>query len=224
MSIFGKKPSDHGISEGDSQSPNFDLPNLDKYAYQTNTGTKSVAKSPSAPAMQPPQVQKAMPPSVTHAPILNPAQGQAPSPTASTSTRTLHPQTLKESAEVQQKSPYTFEDVIQLMRELPDSKKEMVVAIVQKTLISAKIDVAAIIDDAGRRVDKLARHNDKLASEIRELEQAIVVKKGEVDRLARELDETSAVKQIFEVTYGRHVRGEGENSPDKQAPPAIKLF
>lgn len=132
------------------------------------------------------------------------------------------------------KSPYTIEDVIRLMRELPDSKKEMVVIIVQKTLLSAKIDIHSIIEDAGRKVDKLQRLNDKMVGEIRELEEAIIQKKGEVDRLVRDIDETNGVKQVFEVVYGRHVKSEMEAAgitalPEKEkatppAAPSIKLF
>lgn len=134
------------------------------------------------------------------------------------------------------KSPYNIEDVIRLMRELPDSKKEMVVIIVQKTLLSAKIDVHSIIEDAGRKVEKLQRLNDKMVGEIRELEEAIIQKKGEVDRLVRDIEETNGVKQVFEVVYGRHVKSEmeamsaGITAPpekDKTVPPgtpSIKIF
>lgn len=132
------------------------------------------------------------------------------------------------------KSPYTIEDVIRLMRELPDGKKEMVVIIVQKTLLSAKIDIHSIIEDAGRKVEKLQRLNDKMVGEIRELEEAIIQKKGEVDRLARDIEETNGVKQVFELVYSRHVKTEmeaaGVSVPperDKSIPPAtpsIKIF
>ena len=124
---------------------------------------------------------------------------------------------------------YSIEDVIRLMRELPDSKKEMVVVIVQKTLLSAKIDIHSIIEDAGRKLDRLQRQNEKLVSEIRELEESIIQKKAEVDHLMRDIDETNSVKSIFESVYGRHVKQEGEAAPEKEktvppAAPAIKIF
>ncbi len=112
--------------------------------------------------------------------------------------------------------PYTIEDVIHLMRELPDSKKEMVVIIVQKTLLSAKIDIGSILDDAGRKVDRLQKQNDKLMGEIRELEEAIILKKADVDTLVRDIEEINGVKQVFENVYGRHVRSELEISAEKE--------
>lgn len=221
MSIFGKKPSGHGIPE-EGQKPNLEVPNFEKYVYQSST---SGTKSPQAPAREAPQVQKAPPPSMTQAPTMTqapsmtqaPTMTQAPSMTQPPQARTQHPQ-----ANPLAQSPYSIDDVIRLMRELPDSKKEMVVIIVQKTLLSAKIDVGAIIDDAARKVDKLSRGNDRLISEIRELEEAIIQKKAEVERVNKELDETNSVKQIFEATYGRHVKGEGEVS--NPTTPQLKIF
>ncbi|WP_141732276.1 hypothetical protein [Oligoflexus tunisiensis] len=95
---------------------------------------------------------------------------------------------------------YGIEDAIKLMRELPDNKKEMVIAIVQKTLISAKINVATILDDAGRKIDRLERKNEKLGQEIRELEEAIMQRKLEMDHNARDIVETREVKTSFEST------------------------
>ncbi|MDQ3235807.1 MAG: hypothetical protein M3Q07_28700, partial [Pseudobdellovibrionaceae bacterium] len=83
---------------------------------------------------------------------------------------------------------YGIEDAIKLMRELPDNKKEMVISIVQKTLISAKINVSTILDDAGRKIDRLERKNEKLHQEIRELEEAIIQRKLEMDTNARDIE------------------------------------
>ncbi|RYZ86549.1 MAG: hypothetical protein EOP04_13650, partial [Proteobacteria bacterium] len=166
MSIFGKKPtSGHGIAEGDAAKPSFDAPNVEKYAYSPSSSASS--NTTRAPSMDPPHVQKASPPTMTQAPGLQvpnntiaPQQARAPSPSP-----TIAPSSHKETSDVQRTS-YTIDDVIRLMRELPDSKKEMVVIIVQKTLLSAKIDIGAIIDDAQRKVDKLTRLNDKNMAEI----------------------------------------------------------
>ncbi len=147
---------------------------------------------------QPPMVQKAVPPQINDV------------SSTFNSTTLVKPVPQKEATEVNKSSPYSIEDVIRLMRELPDSKKEMVVIIVQKTLLSAKIDIHSILEDAGRKVDKLQRQNDKMVSEIRDLEEAIIQKKGEVDKLARDIEETNGVKQVFEVVYGRHVKSEME--------------
>ncbi len=223
VSIFGKKMPGQG-NEGDGLRQSPDSPSHEKYSNPANT-----LRSPSAsPTMEPPQVQRAVPPTVTHTPGHSPQQTQAPTmpnnATIAPGHRTM-PQTQNQRESEHHKSPYSIDDVIRLMRELPDSKKEMVVVIVQKTLMSARIDVASIIDDASRKVEKLTRANDKVVAEIRELEEAIIQRKAEVDRLSRELEETTSVKQIFEVTYGRHVKGEADNEKNPTAPmPSMKLF
>lgn len=217
MSIFGKKPNAPEIPDGDAaKQASLEVPNFDKYMYQTSSQKATQAPtgdSPVVPSAMPPtmtQVPSSMPPSATIAPSMTHApKAQAPQMMASPQ-GTVAPQ-----------SSYSIDDVIRLMRDLPDSKKEMVVIIVQKTLLSAKIDVGAIIDDASRKVDKLQSGNHKLIAEIRELEDAIIQKKAEVERVAKELEETNSVKQIFEATYGRHVKGEDEIS--NSAPMQIKL-
>jgi hypothetical protein len=84
------------------------------------------------------------------------------------------------------------------MRELPDNKKEMVITIVQKTLVSARINVTTILDDASRKIEKLERKNEKLGQEIRELEEAILQRKLEMEHNARDIAETREVKVSFE--------------------------
>ncbi len=100
-------------------------------------------------------------------------------------------------------SPYGIDEVIQLMRELPDNKKEMVILIVQKTLASAKIDIRTILDKATRKLEGLQSKNDKLKSEIRDLEELIIQKKSDVDRIRRDMEETQAVRQNFEAVHQR---------------------
>jgi len=193
VSIFGKKTGGFEVGEG------LD-PNRPKKTMSENQALPTPEKLKMPPVNpQPPMVQKTTPP-------------QGANGTAAFSPATLSPQgSQKEGTEGgRTPSPYSIEDVIRLMRELPDSKKEMVVIIVQKTLLSAKIDIHSILEDAGRKVEKLQRQNDKMVSEIRELEEAIIQKKGEVDRLARDIEETNGVKQVFEVVYGRHVKTEME--------------
>lgn len=104
------------------------------------------------------------------------------------------------------KLTYGIEDVIQLMRDLPDNKKEMVILIVQKTLVSAKIDIKSILEKAGRKIETLQGKNDKLRAEIRELEELIIQKKSDVDRLRRDIEETQQVRQSFEQVYLRGTR------------------
>jgi hypothetical protein len=103
-------------------------------------------------------------------------------------------------------SAYGIEDVIQLMRDLPDNKKEMVILIVQKTLVSAKIDIKSILDKAAKKIETLQSKNDKLRAEIRDLEEMIIQKKSDVDRLRRDIEETQQVRQSFEQVYLRGTR------------------
>jgi chromosome segregation ATPase len=119
------------------------------------------------------------------------------------------------------KLTYGIEDVIQLMRDLPDSKKEMVILIVQKTLVSAKIDIRNILEKAARKIDNLQGKNDKLRAEIRELEELIIQKKSDVDRLRRDIEETQQVRQSFEQVYLRGTRSSvGASGEESASTPA----
>lgn len=118
------------------------------------------------------------------------------------------PPTLKSESPIPEASKLTYgiEDVIQLMRDLPDNKKEMVILIVQKTLVSAKIDIKSILEKAAKKIESLQSKNDKLRAEIRELEEMIIQKKSDVDRLRRDIEETQQVRQSFEQVYLRGSR------------------
>lgn len=131
---------------------------------------------------------------------------QAPAPQAPT------PPPMAAAPAMARPATYGIEDAIQLMRELPDNKKEMVITIVQKTLVSAKINVSTILDDATRKIERLERKNEKLAQEIRELEEAILQRKLEMDHNARDVAETREVKVSFEAAL--RPSGVGEISLD----------
>lgn len=128
---------------------------------------------------------------------------QAPAPQAP-----MPPPMAAAPAVVARPASYGIEDAIQLMRELPDNKKEMVITIVQKTLVSAKINVSTILDDATRKIERLERKNEKLAQEIRELEEAILQRKLEMDHNARDVAETREVKVSFEAALRPSTVGE----------------
>jgi hypothetical protein len=139
---------------------------------------------------------KARPPTPAPTAMMSPqpTMPQAPTPQAPTP-----PPMPAAPAAAARPATYGIEDAIQLMRELPDDKKEMVITIVQKTLVSAKINVSTILDDATRKIERLDRKNEKLAQEIRELEEAILQRKQEMDQNARDLAETREVKISFET-------------------------
>ncbi|HET9237555.1 MAG TPA: hypothetical protein VFO10_09910 [Oligoflexus sp.] len=151
---------------------------------------------------------KARPPAPSPTSMMSPQPPapHAPAPLAPT------PPPVAASAIATRPAAYGIEDAIQLMRELPDNKKEMVITIVQKTLVSAKINVSTILDDATRKIERLERKNEKLAQEIRELEEAILQRKQEMDHNARDVAETREVKISFETAL--RPSGIGEISLD----------
>ena|GEM_PF-3115910 len=129
-------------------------------------------------------------------------QVQAPAPAVAQQTNTAATKPPQVAAPAPKPS-YGIEDAIRLMRELPDNKKEMVITIVQKTLISAKINVHSIVEDAVRKIDRLEKKNDKLGQEVRELEEAILQRKMEIEKNGRDIEETIEVKQSFESIQPR---------------------
>lgn len=93
---------------------------------------------------------------------------------------------------------YSIEDAILLMRELPEDQRAMVVSIVRKTLSSAQIDVADIIEDAGRKLARLEARSKQLNKEIEELELGITQRKAEINKIEEDASETASVKSSFE--------------------------
>ncbi len=93
---------------------------------------------------------------------------------------------------------YSIEDAIKLMRELPEEQRMMVVSIVQKTLSSANIDVADIIEDASRKLARLEARSKQLNKEIEELEQGISQRRDEISKIEQDASETASVKSSFE--------------------------
>ncbi len=175
----------------------------EKDALDLETAMRDSPERPdlkSRQAPMPPQQQAAPQPQQPKAP-LPPSQNQS-NPGAPMSANQA-PQATAPYAPAPAKPSYGIEDAISLMRELPDNKKEMVIAIVQKTLVSAKINVHTIIDDATRKIDRLEKKNEKLSVEIRELEEAIVQRKMEMDKNLRDVEETREVKVSFESVQPR---------------------
>lgn len=96
------------------------------------------------------------------------------------------------------KVPYSIEDAIKLMRELPNDQREIVVSIVQKTLSSANISVEDIIDDASRKLNRLGSRTKQLSAEIEELEAGITERQSEIEKITKDTNETESVKSSFE--------------------------
>lgn len=245
MGIFGKKPGSD--TDEESYRPNRDKEKSEKERMrelgqtQVSSPMQVSPGKATVPTMPPQRSLPAMPSVTTataHEMASSPAAREAT--TAPRDTYTFPPreslmytpresftvpprETGIESRPQEKKSmSYSIEDVIRLMRELPDSKKEMVVIIVQKTLLSAKIDITSILDDASTKTEKLQKQSDRMVTEIRDLEEAIILKKGEVDGINREIEEINGVKSLFEAVYSRHLREEAENKDKERqvtAPP-----
>ncbi len=119
-----------------------------------------------------------------------PMQGQPPSPAAAQASRT------------KRRISYSIEDAILLMRELPSDQRDMVVSIVQKTLSSANISVADILDDAARKLNRLGTRKSQLNKEIAELEAGIKERQSEIEKITIDSEETETVKVSFEAASG----------------------
>ncbi len=106
---------------------------------------------------------------------------------------------------------YGIEEVIGLMRELPQENRELVVTVVKKTLESTQIDLDEIIDGAEQKEARLRDKTQTLQSEIKNLQEEIEKRNREIALLQKDLKETSSVKEKLELAQQLH--------PPKQAQP-----
>jgi hypothetical protein len=88
---------------------------------------------------------------------------------------------------------YGIEDAIALMRTLPSENIELVVQVVKHTLESAHIDIAAILDDASAKRDRIESRIAVLRDSIAELERDIGSRRDEIVRLGEENREVARV-------------------------------
>ena len=90
---------------------------------------------------------------------------------------------------------YGIDDAIQLMRTLPQENVELVVRVVKHTLESTRIDIAAIIDDASQKQQRIEARVQVLKDAIADLEKEIQVRRKEIDELETDHRETTKVKE-----------------------------
>jgi hypothetical protein len=123
------------------------------------------------------------------------------------------PKSILAEAVIPPKQPplYGIEEVIGLMRELPQENRELVVTVVKKTLESTQIDLGEIIDGAEHKEARLRDKTQTLQSEIKNLQQEIEKRNREIALLQKDLKETSSVKEKLELAQQLH--------PPKQAQP-----
>jgi hypothetical protein len=99
---------------------------------------------------------------------------------------------------------YGIEEVIGLMRELPQENRELVVTVVKKTLESTQIDLDEIIGGAEDKESRLRDKTQTLQSEIKNLQQEIEKRNQEIALLQKDLKETSSVKEKLELAQQLH--------------------
>ena len=153
------------------------------------------------------------------APAPQPKATAAPSYTAPPpAQQQQQPQQQQHAAPSKQKRTYSIEDAILLMRDLPKSKKDMVVTIVAKTLESANISIGKIVNDAQKKLTSIETRTKKLHDEIREYEAGIAERRKEIEKLQEDHNETSAVKDSFESLEAEQAAKKNEAAPSPKQP------
>lgn len=83
---------------------------------------------------------------------------------------------------------------IELMRQLPQDNKELVVTVVKTTLQAMNIKLPTIISDADRKLKGIEGNVDNLRKEIADFEKEIATRKDKIASLEADHKETTAVK------------------------------
>ena len=94
---------------------------------------------------------------------------------------------------------YGIEEAISLMRRVPDEKPELVVLVVKKTLESANIRIAPIINDATSRQKRIDNRVASLQHEVATLQGEVAALAEDILSLQADRDETSLVKERLEL-------------------------
>jgi cell division protein FtsB len=93
---------------------------------------------------------------------------------------------------------YGIDHAVALMRDLPNENSSVIVAVVTKTLESANINVANIIDDARAKEAALQTQIKQLNDEIGALEARIAEKKDQISVSTAIQQETCKVRELLE--------------------------
>ena len=97
------------------------------------------------------------------------------------------------------KASYGIQEVVNLMRDLPDSNQEAVVAIVKQTLESAEIKISEIIVDGEFKESDMTTQINNLNSEIERFQSEIEKRKIKITQIKQELQETNDVKNLLKI-------------------------
>ncbi|MCI0505462.1 MAG: hypothetical protein L0Z73_05065 [Gammaproteobacteria bacterium] len=93
---------------------------------------------------------------------------------------------------------YGIDHAVALMRDLPNENSSVIVAVVTKTLESANINVASIVEDAKAKEAALQAQIKQLNEEIGALEARIAEKKEQISVSTAILQETCKVRELLE--------------------------
>jgi len=109
---------------------------------------------------------------------------------------------------------YGIDHAIELLRSLPNENTDIVVSVMTKTLESANINVAKIIEDAQDKVQSLESQISQLNEEIETLQNQIAQKKEQISVSTAILGETQKVKGMLEsseiATNNNVVKAKGD--------------
>jgi hypothetical protein len=94
---------------------------------------------------------------------------------------------------------YGIGEAISLMRRVPDEKPELVVLVVKKTLESANIRIAPIINDATSKQKRIVNRVASLQREVATLQGELAALAEDILSLQADRDETSLVKERLEL-------------------------
>lgn len=96
--------------------------------------------------------------------------------------------------EVEAESDFGINKAIELMRQLPQDNKELVVTVVKTTLQAMNVKLATIIRDADRKLKSIEGTVEGLRKEIADFEKEIATRKDKITVLETDHKETTAVK------------------------------
>ena len=103
----------------------------------------------------------------------------------------------------QQKPAYDLDEILSLIRELPEAKKPMVLTIIQKTLESANISPQMVLKDISKRIAGLKDEMVRRESEIEQFKKGIADNKQAIASLAINLSDV----EIFQKNFVTIVKG-----------------
>ena len=112
---------------------------------------------------------------------------------------------------------YGIDHAVALMRDLPNENFNVIVSVVTKTLESANIDVACIIEDAKVKEMTLYSQIKQLNEEINALEAQIADKKEQIKVSSAILEETCKVREMLEQSELRDTNPKASTKSSQQS-------